>query len=410
MAILKTLTVNGVTYSVTPVVPASSVTLLASAWEGDGDSYSQMVEIPGVTTHTKVDLQPTSDQLVEFHNKVLGFVAENDGGRVTVYAIGDRPTDDHTIQITRTEVEGTGKIRGNTVGTTMPRPDWNQTDPKKADYIRNKPNPVEINDTAVGGDAWSSKNIVDKLCPTFTESGAVVVCEPVEGYPLEVVSGIEPYQSGTGEPSPDNIRDISGGSSIMVFHECDIESRQLIADFGQTVYGGSFNWGTGELVSNMVCLTFTGDEDWTVLGGGSNIAYAFLSIGARGYVDDTAPQVSSHFMMYTITSSTENIGFDAANSIPYNDARVRFRMKKGLKLDEWIAFLKEQYANGTPVQVCFGVSNPTTVKLAAQEILALPGVNTLYADNGNVTVTCKSYPGAAIEKLTNAILSLGGNV
>lgn len=31
------------------------------------------------------------------------------------------------------------KIRGNTVGTTMPRPDWNQTDPKKADYISNKP-------------------------------------------------------------------------------------------------------------------------------------------------------------------------------------------------------------------------------------------------------------------------------
>ena len=45
---------------------------------------------------------------------------------------------------------------------------------------------VEINDTAVGADAWSSKNIVDKLCPTFTESGSVVTCEPVEGYPLEV--------------------------------------------------------------------------------------------------------------------------------------------------------------------------------------------------------------------------------
>lgn len=31
------------------------------------------------------------------------------------------------------------KIRGNTVGTTMPRPDWNQTNPAKADYIKNKP-------------------------------------------------------------------------------------------------------------------------------------------------------------------------------------------------------------------------------------------------------------------------------
>lgn len=31
------------------------------------------------------------------------------------------------------------KIRGHTVGTTMPRADYAQTDPKKADYIKNKP-------------------------------------------------------------------------------------------------------------------------------------------------------------------------------------------------------------------------------------------------------------------------------
>ena len=30
-------------------------------------------------------------------------------------------------------------IVGNTIGTTTPRPDWAQTDPKKADYIKNKP-------------------------------------------------------------------------------------------------------------------------------------------------------------------------------------------------------------------------------------------------------------------------------
>lgn len=34
------------------------------------------------------------------------------------------------------------KIRGNTVGTTMPRPDWNQSNPRKADFILNKPDAV----------------------------------------------------------------------------------------------------------------------------------------------------------------------------------------------------------------------------------------------------------------------------
>lgn len=144
MSTMKTLTINGVKYDVTPVVPATSVTLLERAWVDEGEGHSQVVEIPGVTPSTKVDLQPTAEQLVEFHDKILAFVAENDGGVVTVYAIGHRPTGDHTIQTTLTEVEGTGKIRGNTVGTTMPNPDWNQTDPTKADYIKNKPTYAEL--------------------------------------------------------------------------------------------------------------------------------------------------------------------------------------------------------------------------------------------------------------------------
>lgn len=138
MGIMRTLTINGVTYDVAPVVPSSNVTLLANAWVGEEDSYYQIVELSGVTEHTMVDLQPTSEQLVEFHNKVLGFVAENEGGVVTVFAIGDKPTGDHTIQVTLTEVERTGKIRGNTVGTTMPRSNLDQTDPRKADYVKGR--------------------------------------------------------------------------------------------------------------------------------------------------------------------------------------------------------------------------------------------------------------------------------
>lgn len=31
-------------------------------------------------------------------------------------------------------------IRGNTVGTSMPRTDWNQTDPRKSDYLKGREN------------------------------------------------------------------------------------------------------------------------------------------------------------------------------------------------------------------------------------------------------------------------------
>ena len=138
MGTMKTLTINGATYNIVPVVPASSVTLLASEWVSEAGTHYQVVNIPGVTAHSKIDLQPTAEQLAEFHYKVLGFVAENDGGVVTVYAIGDRPANDHTMQVTVKDVDATGKIRGNTVGTTTPRADLSQSNPAKADYVLGK--------------------------------------------------------------------------------------------------------------------------------------------------------------------------------------------------------------------------------------------------------------------------------
>ena len=79
------------------------------------------------------------------------------------------------------------------------------------------------------------------------------------------------------------------------------------------------------------------------------------------------------------------------------------------------SFLAEQYAAGTPVQICYQLATPITVQLTPTEIQALAGTNYLhtnYAYNGdrNNTVTGKADPAAVIEKLTNAIIALGGNV
>ena len=62
---------------------------------------------------------------------------------------------------------------------------------------------VQIDDAAVSEDApWSSKHIIDMLCPPLEESGNPVVCYPVAGYPLGVKASWEPMQEGTGTPYP----------------------------------------------------------------------------------------------------------------------------------------------------------------------------------------------------------------
>lgn len=73
-----------------------------------------------------------------------------------------------------------------------------------------------IDDTTVGTDAWSSKHTVDVLCPPLEETGNPVQCYPVSGYPLGVTASWEPVQEGSGEPSPENIRPISGRDSVKV--------------------------------------------------------------------------------------------------------------------------------------------------------------------------------------------------
>lgn len=61
---------------------------------------------------------------------------------------------------------------------------------------------AEIDDAAVGANAWSSKHIIDMLCPPLEESGNPVVCYPVAGYPLGVKASWEPVQEGSGTPYP----------------------------------------------------------------------------------------------------------------------------------------------------------------------------------------------------------------
>lgn len=73
-----------------------------------------------------------------------------------------------------------------------------------------------IDDATVGLDAWSSKHIIDTLCPPISETGNPVVFYPVAGSKLGVKASWEPTQEGSGEPSPDNIRPISGRDAVKV--------------------------------------------------------------------------------------------------------------------------------------------------------------------------------------------------
>lgn len=61
---------------------------------------------------------------------------------------------------------------------------------------------ITPDDSTIGGKPWSSKHIIDMLCPPLEESGNPVMCYPVAGYPLGIKAKLEPMQEGSGTPYP----------------------------------------------------------------------------------------------------------------------------------------------------------------------------------------------------------------
>lgn len=86
-------------------IKTTTIFLFASEWSGSDGVYSQTVTLDNVTEYSKIDLQPTAEQLHIFHEKDIAFVTENDNGIITVYCIGQKPTNDYIIQATIVEVK-----------------------------------------------------------------------------------------------------------------------------------------------------------------------------------------------------------------------------------------------------------------------------------------------------------------
>lgn len=74
----------------------------------------------------------------------------------------------------------------------------------------------KIDDTIVTDSApWSSKHVVDMLCPPISETGNPVQCHPVAGYPLDCKISWEPMQEGSGTPYP-----AGGGPNLLDISQC----------------------------------------------------------------------------------------------------------------------------------------------------------------------------------------------
>lgn len=129
---------------------------------------------------------------------------------------------------------------------------------------------VQIDDAAVSEDApWSSKHIIDMLCPPLEESGNPVVCYPVAGYPLGVKAKWEPMQEGSGTPYP-----AGGGKNQLnpAGYEAATKTIKGITftrlNTGEVVVNGT---ATGTAIYVLIAnfsyvISLSTDRNWSIVG------------------------------------------------------------------------------------------------------------------------------------------------
>lgn len=149
------------------------------------------------------------------------------------------------------------------------------------------------------------------------------------------------------------------------------------AQFGETVYGGRYDWITGKLV-----IEWYGEELQDAYNWGSGATEAgevwfrcVLEHVVYGELNAVKPEsvVCSHYISGSQVKVVQGSGVNGV---------MRFYGTGFTTLDDWQTYLAEQKAAGTPVQVVYRLAEPIEIQLTPTIITAVEPVqnNTLYGD------------------------------
>lgn len=239
-------------------------------------------------------------------------------------------------------------------------------------------------DSVIGEYPWSSKKLVDTLCLPFEKAGAVVTCEPVENYPL----GIAVDENATTiTQCGKNLWNLKSGVNIYNYIGSDGATR--------THYGYEVRLPAG---------TYTAHAEPLVELDGEVYCWMY------GYIineSDRKPVSSAHLVVGTqLRTSTFTLEENQIYLLIHGYAIPSISEEKANKMFNDCFNVQIEMGNtATPYEAYSG--NTFAI---GETIAANSGVNYLFADSGNITVKGRENPQATINKLTNAILALGGNV
>lgn len=239
------------------------------------------------------------------------------------------------------------------------------------------------------------RNIIASQPHLDTKSGNMVSFNTNIGAKAKnLIVDIKPVQSGTGDPSPENIRPITGWSEAKVSVNGSVISIAFPSEAG-TVYGGSLNVSTGDLIVTDFVYTFDGTENIKKSSAALNGYYIQLYRASRphnwpemadySYINQSTKELSS---MFTITYDVDEYleGYNFA----YFDSGINFSCDPetfGNTVTAVKTKLADLYSAGTPMSFYLRILNPIVYHLSPQQISLIKGTNNVFTDCGDTTIT-----------------------
>ncbi len=257
-------------------------------------------------------------------------------------------------------------------------------------------------------------DMVNSAYVTDSASGSVAhFVDGADDVPLKSLKvAIEPVQSGSGDPSPDNVRPITGWEAIKIYHsgadtEEATEYEISLASAG-TVYGGTLDAVSGVLTVDKGFVTLDGTQtianrNWRATSNSVGWLYPY-SVTQNVVPNSSAevPDVISNRVKTASYSAAYNGTENNCVSLVYDTSKVYGLAVRYdntlLTTDAAInAFLAEN-----PIQVVYSLATPLTYQLTAQEITSLLGINNVWSDAGDMDVEYRADTRLYIKRLTES--------
>lgn len=239
-------------------------------------------------------------------------------------------------------------------------------------------------------------------------SGEIVTFYNPGGAEITALSvAVEPVQAGSGNPSPDNVRPISGWDSVNIWnkptHDTTADPTVTI-QLGQTVYGGTLDVTGGTM---MVDRRYIVADGVNIRAGGGYGARgpkwlpAIVLSSANKSVNDSSTILASYLRSGNVQNVENSIGVGNGGNVIVlhigtmqgNDGTHGYNSAS----EVWNAV--NAYLQEHPLQICYKLATPVEIPLTPTQIATLAGQNNVWSDAGSIEATVRIAGGEAVKIL-----------